>query len=175
MLLGCKTTTNKQTDFSGKDPHRKVCVGRVVISGTIGGVMISILAQNARDVGSIPLLDAIFPNFITPTTPTQLGSHTLCDNWTLKTIDLGIENPIYFILKKIKNQLIFTMSATIYIENDAKMRTAGILTETFIADTTINRIHVNIPASCTAGFRGRKPLWRKACWDCLPRSKLGRE
>ena len=38
-------------------------VGVVVTSGSIHGVM----AQNARDVGSIPTLGIIFPIFITPT------------------------------------------------------------------------------------------------------------
>ena len=39
----------------------QVGVGTVVTSGILGGVMVSTLAQNARDVGSIPILSAIFP------------------------------------------------------------------------------------------------------------------
>ena len=40
----------------------------MMTSRHIGGVMVSTLAQNARDVGSIPGLCAIFTIFITPTT-----------------------------------------------------------------------------------------------------------
>ena len=40
---------------------RQVAVGRVVTLGTLGGEIISTLARNARDVGSIPILGAIFP------------------------------------------------------------------------------------------------------------------
>ena len=43
-------------------------MGTVVTSGSLGGVMVRMLAQNARDVGSIPTLGAIFPIFITDTT-----------------------------------------------------------------------------------------------------------
>ena len=52
----------------GKGPHKQVGMGRVVTSGSLGGVMFRTLAQNARDVGLIPTLGAIFPIFITPTT-----------------------------------------------------------------------------------------------------------
>ena len=55
-------------DHSGKEPHRQVGVGRVVTPGSLGGVMVGMLAQNVRDVGSIPVLGMIFPIFITPTT-----------------------------------------------------------------------------------------------------------
>ena len=57
------------TDLSGRKPHRQVGVGTVVTSGSRDGIMVSILAWNARDVGSIPALSKIFPIFITPTTP----------------------------------------------------------------------------------------------------------
>ena len=40
----------------------------MVISGSLGGVLLSTLAWNARDVGSIPGLGTVFPIFITPTT-----------------------------------------------------------------------------------------------------------
>ena len=40
----------------------------MITSGILGGVMVSILTWNARDVGSIPALCTIFPVFITPTT-----------------------------------------------------------------------------------------------------------
>ena len=56
------------TDLLGKKLHRQVDVGTVVTSGSLGGIMVSTLAQNASDVGSIPLLGTIFPIFITPTT-----------------------------------------------------------------------------------------------------------
>ena len=49
------------TDLSDKEPHRQVGVGRVVTSGGLGGVIVSILSQNARDVDSIPTLGTLFP------------------------------------------------------------------------------------------------------------------
>ena len=71
------------THLSGKDPHRQVAVGKVVRSGSLGGVMISALAWNAREVGSIPALSTIFPIFIIPhdnilvlVQPFQCGSIT---------------------------------------------------------------------------------------------------
>ena len=66
-VVGC-------TDFSGKVLHRQV--RRRGYSGDIRepcGVMVSTLAQNARDVGSTAALDTIFPIFITLMT-TQLRS-----------------------------------------------------------------------------------------------------
>ena len=53
------------TDLPGKDLHRQVGVDRIVTSWHLGGVMVSSLAQNARDVGSRPTLGTIFPIFIT--------------------------------------------------------------------------------------------------------------
>ena len=50
------------------EPYRQVGMGRVVTSGSLVGVMVSTLAWNARDVGYIPTLDAIFPILITPMT-----------------------------------------------------------------------------------------------------------
>ena len=38
----------------------------MVASGNLGSVMVSTQVRNARDVGSIPALGAIFPIFITP-------------------------------------------------------------------------------------------------------------
>ena len=49
------------TDLQGKESHRQVGVGIVVTSS----VMVSPLSQNARDLGSIPALGAIFPIFLT--------------------------------------------------------------------------------------------------------------
>ena len=56
------------TDFSSKESHRQVGVDIVVISGSPCGVMVITLAQNAKDMGSIPTLGTIFPIFITLTT-----------------------------------------------------------------------------------------------------------
>ena len=38
------------TDLWGKEPHKQVGVGRVMASGSLGGVMVSTLTWNARDV-----------------------------------------------------------------------------------------------------------------------------
>ena len=54
--------------FSGTEPHWQVGMGSMMISGNLGGVMVSTLARNARHVDSIPALGTIFPIFITPTT-----------------------------------------------------------------------------------------------------------
>ena len=43
-------------------------MGIVVTSGNLGGVMVSRLARNERDVGWILALGAIFPMFIRPST-----------------------------------------------------------------------------------------------------------
>ena len=55
-------------DLSGKEPHRQVGVGRLVASGSLGGVMVSPLSRNARDVGLISAIGTIFFIFITPMT-----------------------------------------------------------------------------------------------------------
>ena len=61
--------------------------------GRLGGVMVSTLALNARDVHLIPTLGAIFPIFITPMTlvamTQNIGSYDphsvqgMCDVWLL--------------------------------------------------------------------------------------------
>ena len=43
-------------------------MGRVVISGSLGGIMVRILVRNARDVDSIAALGTIFSIFITRAT-----------------------------------------------------------------------------------------------------------
>ena len=43
-------------------------MGTVVTSGNLGGVMVSTLVRNVRDVGSIPALDTTIPISITPAT-----------------------------------------------------------------------------------------------------------
>ena len=48
------------TEFSGNQPHRKD-VDRGVMPRSLDGVIVSTLAWNARDVGSIPVLGTIFP------------------------------------------------------------------------------------------------------------------
>ena len=55
------------TDLSGKKPHGQVGMGIVMTSGSLGCIMFSTLAQNARDVDSIPALGIVLPIFITPT------------------------------------------------------------------------------------------------------------
>ena len=47
-------------------------MGKVVISGSLGGVMVSTRAGNVRVVGSIPALCVVFPIFITPITVPML-------------------------------------------------------------------------------------------------------
>ena len=47
-------------DISGKKPYRHVGLDRVVTSMSLGGVMVSAQAWNARDVGSIPTLNTNF-------------------------------------------------------------------------------------------------------------------
>ena len=54
--------------LSGTESQRQVEMGRVMKSGSLGGVMVRTLAWNARYVDWIPALDAIFPIFIVPTT-----------------------------------------------------------------------------------------------------------
>ena len=49
-------------------------MGRVMTSGRLGGVMVSILAQNARVVGSIPIIGTIFPILIIPPPTYDSGS-----------------------------------------------------------------------------------------------------
>ena len=49
------------TDLSGKELYRQVGVGRILTSRSLDGVMFSTRAWNARDMGSIPALSAIFP------------------------------------------------------------------------------------------------------------------
>ena len=56
------------TDRSGKEQHRQVGVGSVLISGSLDGVMVAHWPGMQRDVGSSPALGAIFPIFITPMT-----------------------------------------------------------------------------------------------------------
>ena len=62
-LLVYQSALNSQTRN-----HLDRCVwGMVVTSGSLGGVMVSMLAWNVRDAISILALGTIFPIFITPT------------------------------------------------------------------------------------------------------------
>ena len=54
-------------DLSGKEPHRQVCKAIVVKLGSLAVVIVSKLARNTRDVGSILTLSVIFPIIITHT------------------------------------------------------------------------------------------------------------
>ena len=47
------------TDLSGREPHRWVGLVRVVTAGNLGGVIVCRMANNARDMGSIPMLGSI--------------------------------------------------------------------------------------------------------------------
>ena len=53
------------TDLSGKKPHMQVGVYRMMISGSLGGVMVSTLARNETDVGSNSALDTACIIFVT--------------------------------------------------------------------------------------------------------------
>ena len=53
------------TDLSDMKSHRQEGVGTVVTSESLGGVMISTLARNARHVDSLSTLGTIFPIFVT--------------------------------------------------------------------------------------------------------------
>ena len=57
------------TDLSAKELHKQVGVGRVVTSGNLGDIMVSILAQIASDMGlRAAALAVAMPNFITAMT-----------------------------------------------------------------------------------------------------------
>ena len=56
------------TDLLDKKQHRQVAMGTLVTPWKHDCQMLSTLAQNTRDVGSIPTLGAIFPIFINTTT-----------------------------------------------------------------------------------------------------------
>ena len=60
------------TDLSGKEPHRQVGVGKMVTSGSLGGVMVGILARNASDVSLIAALGAMFTIFVARPSPSMV-------------------------------------------------------------------------------------------------------
>ena len=61
----------------------------VMTSESVGGVMVSTLAQNERDVSLITALGAIFPIFITPTTMAVV-TRILCKLHALWLLNLPI-------------------------------------------------------------------------------------
>ena len=61
------TTVLGHADLSGKEPYIQVCVDMVMTSGSLGGVMVTILAQNAMYVDSSLGLGTMFPIVNTPT------------------------------------------------------------------------------------------------------------
>ena len=67
-LIYRQDTVVVNTDLQGKELHRQVGVGIVMISGKPKLCNGSTPAWNARDAGSVPTLGTIFPIFITPTT-----------------------------------------------------------------------------------------------------------
>ena len=74
-------------------------VGTVMVmtTGSLGGVMVSTLVQNAIDVGSIPTLGAVFPIFVSPH---DIGAVTrilykLCTVWLLNLPCVFIHIYIY--------------------------------------------------------------------------------
>ena len=70
----CYAFTSVCTDLSGKEPHGQVGVGRMVTAGSPHGVIVSTVAQNARDVAfwAIPA-PGTFPIPIT-LNDTRIGS-----------------------------------------------------------------------------------------------------
>ena len=58
-------------NLSVKEPH-----SQMVTLGSLGGVMVDILARNARDVGSILALDTISPISLAHATPISTQSST---------------------------------------------------------------------------------------------------
>ena len=60
-------------------------MGTVVASGSLGVVMVRTLALNAKDVGPIPALDAIFSILITPMTLLTVTRilYKVCAVWLL--------------------------------------------------------------------------------------------
>ena len=57
MTARCRHSVVVCADLSRKEPHRQVGMDKVVISGSLGDVIVSKLDWNARDLGSIPILD----------------------------------------------------------------------------------------------------------------------
>ena len=74
------TSVLVSTDFSGREPHRKVPkVGGVgVVSGSLGGVLVGARARDARDEGLIPVLYMVFFIYITPMTGTIIEVTFYC-------------------------------------------------------------------------------------------------
>ena len=73
------------THLPDRELHRQVGRSRVVKSGSLDGVMVNTLAQNVRDVGSIPTLGTIFPFVNTSTRLVSITTimYNLSDVWLL--------------------------------------------------------------------------------------------
>ena len=54
------------------EPHREVGMDSMIKSGSLGGIMVSTLTQNARGVGSISTLGPVFPTLNTSMTSCKL-------------------------------------------------------------------------------------------------------
>ena len=69
------------TNLSGKaNPHRHAGMNRVITSGRLGGVKLSTLASNPRDVPLIPILDEIFIIFSTSLRDESVMILFICEN-----------------------------------------------------------------------------------------------
>ena len=79
------------SDLTGKELHRLVGIG-LVLTSIRRVYLVSTLAQNGRDVGSIPTLDTIFPIFIKPMTRVVLIMipYKLCAVWLLNLPCVGM-------------------------------------------------------------------------------------
>ena len=95
--------------LSGKELHTQVGVDRAATSRRLYGVIVRILTRNARKVGSIPVLSAIFSIFITPHDmyrTSQKCTHSLTAHYSYIFVVFvsGVNNPnvkvnvIYFTL-----------------------------------------------------------------------------
>ena len=62
----------------------------MVTSGSLGGVMVSDLGRNARDVHSISTLGKLFPIFIIPTTQVAAAMYNLHSVWLLNLLSVCI-------------------------------------------------------------------------------------
>ena len=68
-------------------------MGRMVTSGSLGGVIVTTIYRNARDVSSIPALGEIFPIFITPTTVPTDDHYRYIHMYTVKPLNRPTTGP----------------------------------------------------------------------------------
>ena len=93
------------TDFSGREPHRQVDVGRMVTSQSLGGVIVNTPTWNAGEGGSIPALGAIFPIFIT-TRDTGSMTRTVYKLHTVSLLNLCMYMYGHFVVVSINRLII---------------------------------------------------------------------